>query len=362
MTDRRAEVEARIEQPAAGPPRFTDERVTMAHGAGGKASRKLVEGVFVPAFANEALAALGDAAAASTSAGGRVAITTDAFVVTPIRFPGGSIGELAVNGTVNDLAVSGARPVAITASFILEEGVAADVVRAEAEAMAAAAAAAGVASSPATPRSSSGARPTRCTSRRPGSGCPTTGLALAAAVGRARRRRHRLRPDRRPRRGDHARSRRPRAWRPTCAATPRRCGRPSTPCSTPAAPSVRWMRDATRGGVATVLNELALAAEVSIVLDEQAVPVAPGGRRGVRAARDRSALRRQRGTLRRRRRRRRPSDTAARRAAGRRRRAQGRRWSARSRADPAGRVLGRTTFGGHRMIDMLVGDPLPRIC
>ena len=78
----------------------------MAHGAGGKASRKLVEGVFVPAFANAALDALGDAAVVDIGGAG-VAVTTDAFVVTPIRFPGGSIGELAVNGTVNDLAVVG---------------------------------------------------------------------------------------------------------------------------------------------------------------------------------------------------------------------------------------------------------------
>ena len=141
--DREAEVESRIERRRRAVPRFTDERVTMAHGAGGKASRKLVEGVFVPAFANPSLDALGDASIVTVGAT-EVAVTTDCFVVTPIRFPGGSIGELAVNGTVNDLAVSGARPVAVTAGFILEEGVAADVVRREAEAMAAAARASGV--------------------------------------------------------------------------------------------------------------------------------------------------------------------------------------------------------------------------
>ena len=98
MTDaqREARVEARIEKRRRAVPRFNDDRVTMAHGAGGKASRALVEGVFVPALANPALAALGDAAVLDV-AGVAVAVTTDAFVVTPIRFPGGSIGELAVN-------------------------------------------------------------------------------------------------------------------------------------------------------------------------------------------------------------------------------------------------------------------------
>src|SRR4051812_48703361 len=107
----------------------------MAHGAGGKATSKLVEGLLQPAFGM----ALGDAALV-----GDVAITTDAFVVKPLRFPGGSIGELAVNGTVNDLAMAGARPEALTVSLVLEEGLDADVLRTEIEAIAAAARAAGV--------------------------------------------------------------------------------------------------------------------------------------------------------------------------------------------------------------------------
>ena len=89
-------------------PRFRDEHITMAHGAGGKASQSLIEGLLLPALQNDALAALGDAGTL-TVGGAELALTTDSFVVRPIRFPGGSIGELAVNGTVNDLAVSGAR-------------------------------------------------------------------------------------------------------------------------------------------------------------------------------------------------------------------------------------------------------------
>src|SRR5262245_51416096 len=107
----------------------------MAHGAGGKATSQLVEGLLQPAFGME----LDDAALV-----GDIAITTDAFVVKPLRFPGGSIGELAVNGTVNDLAVAGARPLALTVSLILEEGLDAQTLRDEVAAIARAADAAHV--------------------------------------------------------------------------------------------------------------------------------------------------------------------------------------------------------------------------
>ncbi|MDX6213215.1 MAG: hydrogenase expression/formation protein HypE, partial [Frankiales bacterium] len=136
-------VGARIEAMRRRPQRFKDDRVTMAHGAGGKASRALVEGLVVPLLANPALEALSDAALVMVGTS-RLAMTTDAFVVRPIRFPGGSIGELAVNGTVNDLAVSGARPVALSAALVLEEGLSAAALEAEVAAMAAAATAAGV--------------------------------------------------------------------------------------------------------------------------------------------------------------------------------------------------------------------------
>src|SRR4051794_17532884 len=115
----------------------------MAHGAGGKATQTLIEGLLVPAFGSATGADMGDAGIATID-GTDVAMTTDSFVVKPIRFPGGSIGELAVNGTVNDLAVAGARPQALTLSLILEEGLPADTLRAEVEAIAAAANAAGV--------------------------------------------------------------------------------------------------------------------------------------------------------------------------------------------------------------------------
>jgi hydrogenase expression/formation protein HypE len=124
--------------------RFRDPQVEMAHGAGGKASRRLIDGLFSPILFGSAPAPLGDAAHVGIN-GTSVAITTDSFVVRPLRFPGGSIGELAVNGTVNDLAVSGARAQALVVSFILEEGLPAKILESEIHSMAAAASAAGVA-------------------------------------------------------------------------------------------------------------------------------------------------------------------------------------------------------------------------
>src|SRR5580704_3888465 len=116
----------------------------MAHGAGGKASRRLVEGLFAPLLFGSFHGPLGDAAHVQIN-GTRIAMTTDSFVVKPLKFPGGSIGELAINGTVNDLAVSGARPEAIVVSFVLEAGLPTEVLEAEVRAMAQAAERAGVA-------------------------------------------------------------------------------------------------------------------------------------------------------------------------------------------------------------------------
>ena len=123
--------------------RFRDPQIEMAHGAGGKASRRLIDGLFAPILFGSRPAALGDAAHVNIN-GTCVAITTDSFVVRPLRFPGGSIGELAVNGTVNDLAVSGARAQALVVSYVLEAGLPTEILEAEVRAMADAASAAGV--------------------------------------------------------------------------------------------------------------------------------------------------------------------------------------------------------------------------
>ncbi|GBP99447.1 hydrogenase expression/formation protein HypE [Streptomyces spongiicola] len=118
-------------------------RVVMGHGGGGALSAELVRDVFAPAYGGPALSVTGDSATVELG-GARLAFSTDSFVVRPLFFPGGSIGHLAVNGTVNDLAMSGARPAYLSCGFILEEGVETGVVRRVAEALGEAARTAGV--------------------------------------------------------------------------------------------------------------------------------------------------------------------------------------------------------------------------
>ena len=110
--DREERILGIIETARAKRAKFRDERITMAHGAGGKATQSMIEGLFVPAFGAQASTEATRRRSRSTAP--QLALTTDSFVVKPLRFPGGSIGDLAVNGTVNDLAVAGARPLALT--------------------------------------------------------------------------------------------------------------------------------------------------------------------------------------------------------------------------------------------------------
>ena len=107
-----------LEQNRRRPPKFTAPRIDMSHGAGGKATHKLIEGLLLPILDNPALAPLSDAALLPFG-DTKLALSTDSFVVRPLAFPGGSIGELAVNGTVNDLAVSGATPIGLSAACLM---------------------------------------------------------------------------------------------------------------------------------------------------------------------------------------------------------------------------------------------------
>jgi len=133
----------RIDRARRARPRVKEDRITMSHGAGGKATQTLIEAIFLDGFRNPLLEPLEDAARLLVG-GTRLAFTTDSYVVSPLFFPGGDIGDLAVNGTVNDLSMSGAVPICLSAGFILEEGFGvADLGRIVAS-MAAAAAAAGV--------------------------------------------------------------------------------------------------------------------------------------------------------------------------------------------------------------------------
>jgi hydrogenase expression/formation protein HypE len=124
-------------------PIFEHKQIVLGHGSGGKLTADLIDKVFLPAFRNPVLDKLDDQAVVKID-GARVAFTTDSFVVTPIFFPGGDIGRLAVHGTVNDLAMSGARPLYLSAAFILEEGLPADDLKRVVESMRAAAEEAGV--------------------------------------------------------------------------------------------------------------------------------------------------------------------------------------------------------------------------
>ena len=143
ISEREQHVLGLIENVRGRRAKFRDAQITMAHGAGGKATQGLIEGLFLPAFGGETLGQMADAGMVTVD-GLDLALTTDCYVVRPLRFPGGSIGELAVNGTVNDLAVSGARPLALSLSLVLEEGLPAEDLRAEVDAIAAAARDAGV--------------------------------------------------------------------------------------------------------------------------------------------------------------------------------------------------------------------------
>ena len=262
-----------IETARSKRPKFKDAQITMAHGAGGKATQTLIEGLFVPAFGSGTLESMGDAGMVTIDGTG-LALTTDSFVVKPIRFPGGSIGELAVNGTVNDLAVSGARPVAMSLSLVLEEGLAAEALGAEVEAIAGAARAAQV---------EIVAGDTKVVER---GHCDsmyicTTGLGQVdprAALSPAA-----LRP------GDRVLVSGPVGDHGTAIMLARgelglEAEIESDTCSLwpavdalldAAGPSLRCMRDATRGGVASVLNELARASGVAMIVREADVPVEP---------------------------------------------------------------------------------------
>ena len=283
-----------IETARSKRPRFKDPQVTMAHGAGGKSTQTLIEGLLVPAFASEALDELGDAGTVSVDGTG-LAMTTDTFVVRPIRFPGGSIGELAVNGTVNDLAAgrrpaAGDDPLADPRGGPRRRSSCAPRSRRSPPRPGRPASR----SSPATPRSSSAATATRSTSTRPGSACSTI------APGSRRRRCGRATGC--SSRGRSASTARRSCWpagssgldAEVCSDT-RPLWRAADALLEAAGPSLRCMRDATRGGVASVLNELARASGVAVVVREGDVPVRAGGRGRRRAARHRPDVRRQRG-------------------------------------------------------------------
>ena len=344
-----------IETARSKRPRFKDEQVTLAHGAGGKASSTLIEGLLAPALAVRSLTDAGTVALDGAS----LALTTDSFVVKPLRFPGGSIGELAVNGTVNDLAVSGARPLALTVSMILEEGLRSDVLRDEVRAIAEAAAGAGV---------EIVGGDTKVVEREAADEMFLTTTGLGVADPRARLAPEFIEP------GDQVLVSGPIGEHGTAIMLARDqfdldADLESDTCALwpavdallgAAGEALHCMRDATRGGVASVLNELARASALAVTVREADVPVSPV----VRAAAELLGID--------------PmyianegrlvafvapqvagETLAALRSVPRCEEAS---VIGEVREEPPGMVLVETSFGGRRVMDQLVGDPLPRIC
>jgi hydrogenase expression/formation protein HypE len=358
VSEREQRILGIIETARAKRARFKDERITMAHGAGGKATQTLIEGLLVPAFGGTTLEAMADAGG-FTANGAQLAMTTDSFVVKPLRFPGGSIGELAVNGTVNDLAVSGARPLAMTVALILEEGLDAGTLRAEVDAIARAAAAAGV---------EIVGGDTKVVERGLADGMYVNTAGVGLRDPRAALAPDALRP------GDRIMVSGPVGDHGTAIMLARgelglEAELESDTCSLwpvmealleAAGGALHCARDATRGGVASVLNELARASRVAMVVREGQVPVRPEvagaaellgidpmyvaneGKLVAFVAPEAAdaALAALRAT------------EAGAEAAE----------IGEVKSDPPGMVLVETAFGGRRVMDQLVGDPLPRIC
>jgi hydrogenase expression/formation protein HypE len=358
ISEREQHVLGLIENVRGRPAKFRDAQITMAHGAGGKATQGLIEGLFLPAFGGETLAQMADAAMVSVD-GLELALTTDCYVVRPLRFPGGSIGELAVNGTVNDLAVSGSRPLALSLSLVLEEGLPADQLRAEVDAIAGAARDAGV---------DIVAGDTKVVERGHADGMYICTTGLGRRDPRAALAPSALRPGDRVILsggiGEHGMAimlaRNEFELDASIESDTGSLWPAVDALLDEAGPGLHCIRDATRGGVASVLNELARAAQVAMVVREGDVPVMPAvagaaeilGIDPMYIANEGKLVAF-------------VAPEAADAALAALRSVPGCELAAEIgevRTEPPGMVLVETSFGGRRVMDQLVGDPLPRIC
>ncbi len=339
-------------------PRLLDEHITSAHGAGGRATAALVDSVFLESFGNPLLDPLGDGAVIPLPSGDRLAFTTDSFVVRPKRFPGGSIGTLAVHGTANDLAVSGAVPRWISAAFVLEEGFPIAELRAIVADMAEAATTAGITIVTGDTKVVSKGASDGVFITTAGLGIIPAGRTLSAGSVRS---------------GDQVLLSGPMGDHGMAVMLAR--GdldieadiRSDTASVSPlvellltAAPSTRWLRDPTRGGVATACAELATSCGLGVLLHEERLPISPMvagacellGIDPLHVANEGTFI----------------AVVAPEQATS---------ALAALRSNPMGAaavnigeiidepgetVIVQTGFGGRRIVDMLVGDPLPRIC
>jgi hydrogenase expression/formation protein HypE len=351
---------ARLERPV-----MRETHITLSHGSGGKASHQLIDSIILPALANPLLDGVADAAVLSRDVVGterweRLAFTTDSYVVHPLFFPGGDIGRLAVHGTINDLAMAGARPLCLSLSFVIEEGLPVETLRRVVDSIAHAAGDEGTrvpvvtGDTKVVPRG----KADQLFVNTSGIGAIRDDVSLSAAN---------VKPgDRVLLSGfiaDHGM-----AVMLAREALELESEIRSDSASLhslvetllDAAPNVRVLKDPTRGGVATSLNEIARHARVAIAVDEASVPVRPETRGAceilgidpLHIANEGKLL----AVV--------PADATAAALAALRSHPLGR--DACCIGDvheqPEGMVVLRTPIGGSRVLDMLVGDPLPRIC
>ncbi len=261
-------------------PKSQYEHILLGHGSGGKLTSDLIEKLFVPGFSDERLAALENQATVNLGVRGgndtrspRVAFTTDAFVVRPFFFPGGDIGRLAVHGTVNDLAVGGALPLFLSAAFILEEGLPLADLRKIVASMRQACDEAGV---------SLVTGDTKVVDRGKGDGVYTTTSGIGLVPDGRCLSIHNARPGDRivvsGTLGDHGiaiMSVREGLEFETVLESDTAPLTSFTEAILEACPETRCMRDPTRGGLSSSLNEVAAASRVGVILDEAAIPLRP---------------------------------------------------------------------------------------
>jgi hydrogenase expression/formation protein HypE len=338
--------------------RFKDMQIEMSHGAGGKASRRLVEGLFAPLLLPQPAGRLTDAAHVEIG-GASLAFTTDSFVVHPLRFPGGSIGELAVNGTVNDLAVSGAKAIAMVVTFILEEGLSSAVLEAEVQAMSGALKRSGVSMVGGDTKVVERGKADGMYITTAGIGTPIHGVHIDARAVRPGDKVLLSGPI-----GDHGitilLARQELDLEADLISDTRSVLPMVEAIATEAGAGIRWMRDPTRGGVATALNELARDCGLSIEVIEEEIPIHDAVRGACEllgldplhianegqflavvspeyADMALNALQLTEG-------------------------GEDAQIIGQIREEPANVVVVNTRYRGTRIVDMLVGDPLPRIC
>ncbi|WP_193195380.1 hydrogenase expression/formation protein HypE [Nostoc sp. MG11] len=265
----------KLEQVRRRQGKVQDTHINLAHGSGGKAMRDLIDDIFVSNFDNPILSQLEDQATFDLTSliqqGDRLAFTTDSYVVDPLFFPGGDIGELAINGTINDLAVSGAKPLYLTCSVILEEGLTVETLRRVAVSMKLAAKKAGVQIVTGDTKVVHRGAADKLFINTAGIGVIPSGITISA---------HNLQPGDaviiNGELGNHGAAiliARGELALETNIESDCQSLYSLVKTILNVCPKVHAMRDATRGGLATVLNEFALSSDVGIRLYEQSIPV-----------------------------------------------------------------------------------------